>query len=73
MKLTDKKDRLSKFYDMVSKELDYRNIDNYDDMKLLIDTFIEYIEIEGKSIKFVLIDGYYYRDASKYLREVDSG
>jgi DNA invertase Pin-like site-specific DNA recombinase len=71
--LTSKKDRLQKFYSMLNKELEYKSINSKEDVKALVDTYVDKIEILGKDITFHMIDGDYDMNASEYPREVNRG
>ncbi|MGV8147305.1 MAG: recombinase family protein [Alkaliphilus sp.] len=71
--VSTKKQRLEKFYDMVSKELDYSKLEKEEDIKELVDSFVEKIEINGKSVRFHLINGIYNADAEKYPEKICKG
>lgn len=71
--LSTKKERLDQFYDMITKELDYRALQNHDDIKELVDTYIEKIVIKGEKIRFYLVDGDYEMNINKYPKRVDGG
>jgi DNA invertase Pin-like site-specific DNA recombinase len=66
IKLTCKKDRLKNLYDILTKELDYKSIDELENIKVLVDNYVEKIVILGKNIKFHMIDGEYEISTSKY-------
>lgn len=71
--LSTKKERLDQFYDMITKELDYRALQNHDDIKELVDTYIEKIVIKGEKIRFYLVEGDYEMNVNKYPKRVDGG
>jgi DNA invertase Pin-like site-specific DNA recombinase len=64
--LTSKKNRLQKIYSMLDKEPSYESINTKEDIKALINIYVDKIEILGKDIIFDIIDVQYYVDASKY-------
>lgn len=70
--LNSKQQRLDKFYNMVSNELDYRTLRDDSDIKELVDTYIEKIEIIGSNIKFYLVDGEYEMSSSKYPKWINN-
>ncbi|WP_304943253.1 recombinase family protein [Vallitalea guaymasensis] len=71
--LSSKKQRLDNLYNMVCKELDYSELQSNDDIKELVNIFIDKIVIKENIINFYLVDGNYEIDIKEYPKRVNTG